>query len=1234
MSYSKLGLKEIIFLNSGHFKDERIKVDDFSLLLGSSGVGKTTILGTILYFYILDAKKTSEKKRDEDFLTWHCKTDYSHLIYIYENHLGRNMLIVSKGKKHTFVNINSYKDELELLYKDEDKNFLNLSEILERCVQNDLYYYTASKLTLFKRLMTKMGYKSLPTKDKPDIDFSFFEKEENVESFGKYLYSIYANSSAKDKDIKDMLISLTDEKGRYIDLHDFKDKLKEALLNVVHFDRVKSLKNKILELDDNMENYKGLNEEILKLESQLDNLLFNTPNALDKLQDDLAIKGNDELKLTQKQNILKEEFEKKRSNLDIEISNIINKVESYENEYNTYKNKYHIDTKIQLQAKEEELETTSDKLGIQIAAINSSIEEIDSKEQKQILIAKQKLDGQKSDEKKELESKRDILSQELSDLLENKNSVFEEATRELDGEIKIKEDEYNLLDKEHSNNIIRLENLPKQNLESSLSIKYGEEIKRLAEEKKNIDNMILELQSQKIKLEEEKEFKLNALSEKLANEVKTYEFKKDTLETQIKDINEMMKLDRENLFAYLENNDVPNKNLLLSTLNKDILFSELGFKFEIIDSSDTVFGLKVDGQLDKLSKDFDLIQLDNKKQRLLEEKSQLAASHTVTYKNIDADINSTGNKYNKNIKEIVRKINPLESNSKRFEINIKNEEKALEEEILRLKTNKEKEILNLKVLNESNGKILKSKLEYLEKIRQERVKLYSTLSEEYNLKIQKAKSDIKICKSSLDRIDKKYEKLLSDAIQVINTTFKDIKEAKGIDVEELKNLTSQKSEVEKNLEAINKNRALVETFKDKIEPNYKSISDLNLKKSTLLKDKEEVIAYYSSELKILEKDIETIKKKINTLKYKQEMFEAFENKCNDLGIRNNKVNIPLTPDEIDELLESNPNSVIEKYENTITNEKLLKSNIMNKTRSIVEKIPEGNSLNLKSLNSLNMYDDEDIEQYMVIAKEYVDFIKTRSDVEGTNFQLSSLSNNITNEVERLHYIKQSFNSVNKSISKINSTIREGIKGISVIEHIELKFVETGRDAIVGKIENLRSLTSENVLIVNEQSQRAEDYKNELISKCDDLVKDIEKNYPLKSRITVSEISTLSFDVKENDSERTGVKTLDNLGSNGTTIMAKTIIYTSLLRHVTSSFNSSAEVQLHCVLDEIGQISADYFVELMQYVRDLGFIFINGTAANDDDMISAYPLIYMGERVNASESRMNLVDATDIALDWE
>ena len=278
MNYNKIGLKEIRFINSGHFPNESVIIDDFTLLLGSSGVGKTTVMSAICYFYTMDKSKTRPLAKELSFYDWHLKGTYAHLIYIYENSIGRNALILSKdeGKvKHTFININNYDEDISTLYLDDEKRPLNLREILANCSKNFLTYYKSETVATFRKMMCKKSYRMLPNKDKPDLDFSFYDSEESANIFGKYLFNIYSNSSVRDKGIKDMLISLIGEKEYSLDILDFKNKLAEALKNVSHFELIKDRRDRILKLDETIIAYRALCDETINITSELETISYN-----------------------------------------------------------------------------------------------------------------------------------------------------------------------------------------------------------------------------------------------------------------------------------------------------------------------------------------------------------------------------------------------------------------------------------------------------------------------------------------------------------------------------------------------------------------------------------------------------------------------------------------------------------------------------------------------------------------------------------------------------------------------------------------------------------------------------------------------------------------------------------------------------------------------------------------------------------------------------------------------
>ena len=56
-NYSSYGLKKIIFIDSAKFKYIDMDISENTLLLGASGVGKSSIMRAVLFFYTMNSDK-------------------------------------------------------------------------------------------------------------------------------------------------------------------------------------------------------------------------------------------------------------------------------------------------------------------------------------------------------------------------------------------------------------------------------------------------------------------------------------------------------------------------------------------------------------------------------------------------------------------------------------------------------------------------------------------------------------------------------------------------------------------------------------------------------------------------------------------------------------------------------------------------------------------------------------------------------------------------------------------------------------------------------------------------------------------------------------------------------------------------------------------------------------------------------------------------------------------------
>ena len=140
-------------------------------------------------------------------------------------------------------------------------------------------------------------------------------------------------------------------------------------------------------------------------------------------------------------------------------------------------------------------------------------------------------------------------------------------------------------------------------------------------------------------------------------------------------------------------------------------------------------------------------------------------------------------------------------------------------------------------------------------------------------------------------------------------------------------------------------------------------------------------------------------------------------------------------------------------------------------------------------------------------------------------------------------------------------------------------------------------------------------QNELASKIESLSSLLSSS---KEYLSLQEGFVLTFTVKENGNKLKAAQSLNDIGSNGTSTLVKSIINISLLEMV----NQNSKILNHCILDEIGTISPRYFKELKNYANSSGFLFVNGMPTEDDILISMYPTVYIGQN-HGKYSRMLL-----------
>ncbi|MFZ9549336.1 MAG: ATP-binding protein, partial [Bacteroidia bacterium] len=141
-------------------------------------------------------------------------------------------------------------------------------------------------------------------------------------------------------------------------------------------------------------------------------------------------------------------------------------------------------------------------------------------------------------------------------------------------------------------------------------------------------------------------------------------------------------------------------------------------------------------------------------------------------------------------------------------------------------------------------------------------------------------------------------------------------------------------------------------------------------------------------------------------------------------------------------------------------------------------------------------------------------------------------------------------------------------------------------------------------------------KREISSKAVKLLEQLRSaiNEQEQEEIRLQDLFELKFNIKEGMNETGWTHRIESIGSTGTDILVKAIIYITLL-HVfikESSHRSSKDFKVHCIIDEVGQISAHYLRELLRFAKNRNIMMINGLP-NKSGLESHYKYTYQFRR---------------------
>ncbi len=1218
------GLKKIYLFKSADFQFADIDLSDNALFLGESGVGKTTLMRAILFFYTMDFSSSAlniNTESKKNFRQWYFKEPNSHIVYEYFKD-GKPFLfaVSSSGKLHyTFIEMSRDDIGVKELFLDGLEP-VTLEKLHENIEKNLLQKYHTTQKDKYIKIFHKEdmdGDKIRWNRKEVSVDFSLFDSMITQREFAKTLSNIFATSKVSADSVKKTVVSLIDDKMTSINLKQIQNSLNEYIQNR---DEIKQFEKKIPKINNlkkTLDEYREKKEEFKEYANEVELLKNRSDIKIVELDEEILAlkKSKEDIKSEYKPKIgqLENSYDLK----DKEIYSQSKEIERLKEKRDEYNSK-DIQTLLLEYYQKESYQKSLEQAKQRYQALTANAEGIKDRYEKIFQQLKQDRDETIFALKKENMAKIENLSIKKIELLEKKSENITDKTLKLETK---KEELKTLLNLEKDNlNAIDIRRVKVENYQYNQEAirQYNQEIKKFNAETTKLNIKIPQIENS-IRL---KDREINDIDIRLKNEKdelsKKITKEKNHLHKEREEIEKKLNFDKNNLYGYINRNSIANRDNLLLFLKDELLFSEKEFTIEHIDNSNSIFGLDI--QFKEIDFDYSITSLQA---RLLSIKENLKEQNNCLIK----ERNLLEDRARKETSKLDRERSRL--------LRDEQEQKEL------LQKYKDYRVRSKNSLNEVKKDALKRKKRELERVTKEYIKQQK--------EIEKIKQDINITSIAIQTIKNQIESDTQKAISKLNREIEDLRESEkksidnirekyikeieqttlelnryleegGVDRDKLRELNSEITSYSSKLKKIEESLGYVSTYLNEYADRIKEIP----KRESELKEESEFLKQLKIDLEKVKNEfidkIDDIDKRIKREEDNKKEINAFIKKYNqeikdDIKI---KVNSVLTPEYSKDKISYSIaliENLIRAYNGLINSHDA----ILNKTQIATKGLNRDNIFKLEIIDDY-MEESSNLNSYLSVANGLVEYIQK----DKIKILKENLSSKFIKELRAIvKYVSQfeeSLMEIEAKVDRLDKKVKKAVESFRVIDAIKIK-KEKANNQILEKLKEVTKFYEKNSehfnfgLFASQDKKESSRVQYELGDKIEELSKLLSSS---KEYLFLEEGFVLTFTVTENGNRLHPAQTLNDIGSNGTSTLVKTIINISLLQMV----NEKSRLLNHCILDEIGTISPKYFKELKDYANNSGFLFVNGMPIEDDILISMYPTVYIGQKYG-NDSRMIL-----------
>lgn len=1207
-------LSKIVFINSAQIRYAEINLNGNVHFIGTQGVGKSTLLRAILFFYNADTLGLGIPKQKISYTDYYFSNSNSYIVYEVTRDDGRFCVVSYKSQHKVCFRFfdGEYKQEY---FISDNGNVPESWEGIARRLDASKVFYTKRRIEEHKEYRDIL-YGNHDGKKNELKRYSVLESRD-YQHVPKTIQNVFLNSKMEAEFIKQTII-MSLENDFTIDLKQHAHHLNGFETQLADIRKFK-LPGTILQA----ENISKLYIAIIHLEKEIASLSKELSAAVEKnLKDEPELKKEFEKQRSVEYD-LKGKLEKITAGYKIKEDNLKGDIRVLEESIRKAKTlsenyeKQNIKDVIRRVGRKSDILTEQKHMQGEKELLSIRFKEIDQKYSALI----DNLRNQYNDYLNSKNSERNNLNFEFITFKDELNNNYSRQIAELRSQF-IKEINNIRIDLDAKKQVITDLKIRKEALKHQRF--YETELAGLQSGKKEAVSEITRITSENTNLKNEigtlqKSWDLDIREAKNENarEKERHQEIISGMNTSSEVLTEYLEKSKDSFYGWLTlNNPGWEKTIGKVIDEKEVLFNT-NLSPRLLNEDNRLYGVEID--LENINKNVRTLADYEKERSELSEKINLE---------------------NKLISDLLASLDKTEESLKRkYQPKIReNKESIKKNEYLAEKAESKKtelivaiNNLNIRAEEEKRGQIEKIDNAIAEAVEAEMVISANIQKHEEQLEKQikaKEREKTKSIEAQKEKTDELLQALnveiklrkeeIDSRINDINLHKKEELSDKGADTSRLGEIEKSLILIQSELDFIEQNSVLVIHFLKDKEEYFDKVAEFKTQKLISEKQLEDELRKLqqqkdkiSGELELVKSFIGEIGKKLESIKNDNDAFENF--KISELyKSLEEHLLITLSANSkrsvreiIDEIRDTYYEKISRRYEGLrkITNEFIGKFSTDNVFRF-----------------NKQLSDNKSYLDFAFMLNDFVEEKKIEKIEKEVNERFALILSTIG--IQTNHLVSRS-GEIQKIIKKINDDFIDK-NFVGVIRKIELK-IEDSRNEIVQLLISIRDFNDLHLLELGETNLFSSDNQDKKNREAVDLLKHFAKKISEMKReyISLSDSFELKFRIEENQNDTGWVEKLSNVGSDGTDVLVKAMVNIMLLNVFKEGASKKfRDFRLHCMMDEIGKLHPNNVRGILKFANDRNIWLINGSPIENDAL--AFTHIYKLDKDDKSITKVKRI----------